>query len=299
MEHRSSSPAVLEQSSYHHSAAPQLQPVQEYLQHPYGMEHRSSSPAVLEQSSYHHSAAPQLQPVQEYLQRPYGMEHRSSSPAVLEQSSHPHSAVLHNTQLQPVHQQYPYCMDHQSSSSAVLEQPTYHHSALPQNNTTQYSIQPRDVSPQRLSPAMSSSPMFLRQPDVEQQQLPYSNNSPNGPQHIDLQVQELTRRIEELKSQREAYERTISQDENMHNEQVLHEMMAERRVVTPVIHIKDEGCQGFKKPSSETEESPTLSMLHTITVTTYIVSYTHTISDSRKAWQFWWYWIYPFLCQIL
>ena len=245
------------------------------------MDHRSSSPAVLEQSSL--LAPTHLQAVPEYPHYPYGMEHRSSSPAVLEQSSYHHTAALqvpNTTQLPSGHQQFPHHTEHRSSSPAVLEQPMvthYHHNAVPQINTMQYNVQPTAagrvithdglVSPQRPSPAMSTSPamtstspvpaMFLRQPDVKQQQLPYSNNSPNGPQHIDLQVQELTRRIEELKSQREAYERTIKQDEN---EQILHEVMRERRVVTPVIHVREEGIH--KHPSeTTTEESPTLSML--------------------------------------
>ena len=298
MEHRSSSPAVLEQCSHPHNAAQQisntaqLPPVQEYQLYPYTMEHRSSSPAVLEQSSHPHNAVQQisntaqLQPVQEYQLYPYTMEHRSSSPAVLEQSSHPHNAVqqISNTaQLQPVqeYQQFPYGIEHRSPSPAVLEQPTHHHTAVPHINATQYNMQPtasghvvthnNSVSPQRPSPAMSLSPLpvFLRQPDVQQQQIPYSNSSPNSPQHIDLQVQELTRRIEELKFQREAYERTIKQDENAHNEQLLHEMMGERRVVTPVIHIKEEGCKGLQSETT-TEESPTLSMLLLLVTQYYI-----------------------------
>ena len=266
--------------------------------HPYGTEHRSSSPAVLEQSSLHHNATPNtthLQPVPEYPHYPY--EHRSSSPAVLEQSSYHHTAALQipNTTQLPGHQQFPHHTEHRSSSPAVLEQPTHHHhTPVPHINTTQCSVQPTAtghdhvithnglVSPQRPSPAMSTSPAltstsplpvtFLRQTDVNQQQLPYSNNSPNNPQHIDLQVQELTRRIEELKSQREACERTIKQDEN---EQLLREGMGERGVVTPVIYVKEEEIH---KHSSETttEESPTLSMLMYNCIYSYIRTYVHT-----------------------
>lgn len=280
-------------SQYHPAAFMQ----QSFQQHPHGIVHQSSSPAALERSSlYHNATATHLQPVPEYPHYPYGMEHRSSSPAVLEQSSYHHAPALqipNATQLPPAHQQFPHHTEHRASSPAVLEHPTHHHhhhTTVPHINSTQCNVpQPvaghvitHDglVSPQCPSTAMSTSPamtsstsplpaMFLT-PDVKQQQLPYSNNSPKSPQHIDLQVQELTRRIEELKSQREAYERTIKQDEN---EQLLREVMGERRVVTPVIHVKEEGIH---KHSSETtaEESPTLSMLlNHYCITTYVHTY--------------------------
>ena len=192
-------------------------------------------------------------------------EHRSSSPAALEQSSYHHNAVPHiNGQIQ---EQLPYGLElHRASSPAVLEQQLYHNYAMSQINTTQLNVQPTVTGNATLSPQLSSTKMSpssspvmsLRQPE---QQTAYSNNSPTSPQHIDLQMQELTRRIEELKVQREAYERSLKQDE-MYSRQSPHEMVEERKSVTPAVNINEKGCRKLRSfPSDTTEDSLIFSKL--------------------------------------
>ena len=202
------------------------------------------------------------------------VEHPSSSPAVLEQTSYHHNTVPHiNGQVQ---EQPPYGLEHhRSSSPAVLEHQQLHHNyAVPQINTTQLNVQPTVAGNATLSPQLSSTTMSpsispvmcVRQPE---QPTTYSNNSPTSPQHIDLQLQELTRRIEELKIQKEA---CIKQDE-MYSQQSSREMAAERKLVTPEIHIKEEGYSKLRSFPSDTtnEDSLPFGKLFTVILNMYSI----------------------------
>ena len=153
-------------------------------------------------------------------------EHRSSSPAVLEHIALPQNYTTHYN-LQPPVTGYVTTQANMVSPQHATPMRSPSPMLIPSSVISPSPIAPSPITPSpiALSPMAPSpiapSPIMFQ--DVNNQQLLTSgNNLPTNPQHIDSQLQELTRQIETLKSQRDAYERASKQNEGMYNERLLH-----------------------------------------------------------------------------